>query len=214
MFEDKETVQIREKTVRLISARLKKFQTHVMIAEKPGGKVVEKYATSDEALGFLKLIVQRELDNVDYLKNSFDVLCGELKNDHIEYEYLPYDSAQDIIAAALARGNCSRANDIFRCYIDKLDSLETIYSCPEEFLKGIVNDYDYDASQLKCFSRGLLDLTPRNIMIDGDKWVVLDNEWSFDFPVPKDFIIFRAIWDMAFSLQSEIRMGTEKTIQR
>jgi hypothetical protein len=57
----------------------------------------------------------------------------------------------------------------------------------------------------------LFDLTPRNILVDGERWIVIDSEWSFGFPIPAAFILFRAIKEMVIELQYEIRRHTGKT---
>ncbi|MDR0499665.1 MAG: rhamnan synthesis F family protein [Coriobacteriales bacterium] len=39
-----------------------------------------------------------------------------------------------------------------------------------------------------------LDLIPANIINVGtNKWVILDYEWSFDFPIPAEFIVYRCL---------------------
>lgn len=38
------------------------------------------------------------------------------------------------------------------------------------------------------FSKGVdIDLIFSNIMVQGNTWIVIDYEWTFDFPVPVDF---------------------------
>ena len=38
-----------------------------------------------------------------------------------------------------------------------------------------------------------IDLVPANILILKDRQVVIDYEWTFDFPVPAGFILYRMI---------------------
>ncbi|MHC5061281.1 MAG: hypothetical protein ACYTFK_09390 [Planctomycetota bacterium] len=199
-----------ERILRQNPARLAEFRTHTVIAEveEPGEKVVYKYASAKEAIPFLKLIADREKENVAYLKDHFDVLCGELNGDRIEYKYLPCQSLQDNMAQHLRQGNYDIANELFESYVSKLRSLERTRVVPEEFLRSIAAETDDNNSQMDCLARGLLDLTPRNIFIDGNRWIVIDNEWSFDFPVPVIFLLFRTIREMSIMLQPEIRKNT------
>lgn len=117
---------------------------------------------------------------------------------------------RDIIAEHLCQGNHRAANKMFQRYIDKIKSLEKSQVFPREFLREIVGDTKIHNIEVESLSRGLIDLTPRNIFVDGDRWIVLDNEWSFDFPIPLGFIIFRAVREMSFNLQYEIRKSTEE----
>ena len=43
------------------------------------------------------------------------------------------------------------------------------------------------------FAKGVdIDLIFANIMVQGNTWTVIDYEWTFDFPVPVDFLLWRA----------------------
>lgn len=190
--------------------RLDKFATRTSITESDGRKVVYKTALTEEARCFLKQIIDSERKNVGYLERQFEVLCGTLDGNRIEYEYLPFPSLQDTIAEYLRHGDYVAANEIFNRYVDKLHSLETITIVPQEFFQTIVGNTSNKDLEMYCLSCGLLDLTPRNILIDGERWIVLDNEWSFNFPVPVSFVLFRAVFMMAIALQAEIRRATCK----
>ena len=41
-------------------------------------------------------------------------------------------------------------------------------------------------------SRISIDLVPNNIFPVEEKWMVIDNEWIFDFPIPAEFILWRS----------------------
>jgi len=194
------------------SWRSKEFRTRTILEDESGRKVIKKVSITREAQKFLNNIVKRERANTEYLKEHFDVLCGNLKGNYIEYEYLPYQSLDQKIAFELRANRCDRADKLVDLYVQKISSLDKTYTCPTEFLKMISQDtfenYQFEAD---CLSQGLLDLTPRNILVDGSRWIVIDNEWSFDFPIPSVFIIFRAIREIVIEFQSEIRRCTERT---
>ena len=185
--------------------RLEKFRTYTILAEECGKKVVYKCAAVEEAKPFIKNITEIEKANSEYLKGLFDVLCGRLQGGRIKYDYLTYPSLKDQIAFQMKEGCYDKANELFEKYINKIRSLKIIKTMPKEFLKVLVNDSVDYCFKVDCLTRGLLDLTPDNILIDKDCWIVIDNEWSFDFPIPVMFVIFRAIRALAHALQSEIR---------
>lgn len=187
--------------------RRAEFRTQTVVVETSQKKRVCKYAATQEAIPFLGYIVERERKNVDYLKGQFNVLCGTLRDNYIEYDYLPYTSLQDLIRQQMCNGGMQGANGFLAEYVRKITALATIDVVPTQFLTTIADDRKGNILGFRCLSRGLLDLTPRNILIDGDRWIVLDNEWSFDFPVPVIFVLFRAIREMAMGLQKEIRIS-------
>ena len=47
---------------------------------------------------------------------------------------------------------------------------------------------------LRCGDVNNIDLVFDNIILNGDDWVVIDTEWTFDFPIPVDFILYRAFF--------------------
>ncbi|MGA2092322.1 MAG: hypothetical protein ABSH16_02795 [Sedimentisphaerales bacterium] len=190
--------------------RLRKFQIHTVIATESGRKLVYKCATTEESQPFLKTIPEKEIFNLEYLRGQFDVLCGTLKGERIEYEYLAYPSLQDKIAEYLLHGNYQSANKLFESYVKRIYALPRTHLLPDEFLRTVAQDTSENKLKMDCLNRGLLDLTPRNIFVNGERWIALDNEWSFDFPVPVCFLIFRAVRELAIMLQSEIRLSANK----
>ncbi|UCG57796.1 MAG: hypothetical protein JSU70_23390 [Phycisphaerales bacterium] len=193
------------------SYRRKEFRTRTVLTDKSGRKVVCKFASSEEAVDFLKAIIVREKANAEYLKEHFDVLCGEFKGDHIEYEYLPYPSLNEGIASAFRENRCGEADNLLEVYVRKLRALNISYAWPGEFLSMVSQDGATNRhAEIECLSRGVLDLTPRNILVDASRCVVVDNEWSFDFPVPVAFVLFRAIREIVKGLQGEIRRCTTR----
>ncbi|MCR5467881.1 MAG: hypothetical protein K6F37_02880 [Lachnospiraceae bacterium] len=66
-----------------------------------------------------------------------------------------------------------------------------------------VNDEEsYDEAKgeiIKIFSHGLatsvadIDMIPANIVVSGNEWIIMDYEWTFSFPIPLNFIIYRGI---------------------
>jgi len=113
-----------------------------------------------------------------------------------------------IIEMQFQQDSPSMADKTIKAYVDKIKALQSIYTVPEEFYQIIGLDGAYDNTKLLCLCRGLLDLTPRNIFVSDSEWMVIDSEWSFDFPVPMIFVLFRAIREMAVMLQPEIRLAT------
>jgi hypothetical protein len=155
--------------------------------------------------------VDREKASREYLKGHLDVLCGSLQDGCLKYDYLPYQSLLQIIETQFRQDSPSKADKTIKAYVGKIKALQSIYTVPKEFYRMIGLDDAYDNTKLLCLCRGLLDLTPRNILVSGEQWIVIDSEWSFDFPIPVAFVLFRAIGETAIKLQYEIRRCTGKT---
>jgi len=191
------------------SFRLREFHTRTVLIEEAGKKTVRKIAATEEAVTFLKAITMREKANSLYFKEHFDVLCGDLEGDYIEYEYMPYESLYRKIAFELRENRHDKANELLRLYVQKVYSLKALRTYPRQFFSMVAQvGIENCKTEIECLSRGILDLVPRNILVDRSRWIVIDNEWSFDFPAPRVFVIFRAIRELAVLIQREIRMST------
>lgn len=191
------------------SKRAEPFRTRTIITEEDGKKVVYKCAASEKSKTFIRELVTKERTNAAYLRGQFDVHAGTLEEDRAKYDYLPYPSLVDRMQFHMREGDFQAAQELLERYVQKIEALETTTTIPEEFLMLVANQDNYNY-KCKCLCRGLLDLTPKNILLSGNRWIVLDNEWSFDFPVPIVFVLFRAIRELAIALQAEIRQITSE----
>ncbi len=193
------------------SYRLRQFRTRTILNEESGKKVVYKCAASGKAKPFIKGMVAKERANAAYLKGHFDVHTGILEGDRIKYDYLPHPSLTDRMRLYMREGDFQAAQELLDKYIQKIKALKITYTIPRKFLTLVGNEDNYTCKS-DCLCHGLLDLTPKNILIDNERWIVLDNEWSFEFPVPVIFVIFRAIRELFIMLQAEIRKTTSQNI--
>jgi len=194
------------------TGRLPRFQTRTVIAQEGSTRKVYKYAVNEHALPFLEDIIMREMANREYFREAFRVLSGTLQRERIEYEYVPFPSLLDIMTNHLRRKRFSEADDVFKSYVKRVQSLQQVRVFPEDFVGFVVDGSCCRESEMLCLRRGVLDLIPRNIVLAHEEWVVLDNEWSFDFPIPQVFVLFRAIRDTSIALQNEIRAAASKEV--
>jgi hypothetical protein len=193
------------------SWRLEKFQTKTILDTENGHQVIRRCPITETTLPFINTIADREKASREYLKSHFDVLCGVLQDGCLKYDYLPYQSLLQIIEMQFQQDSPSMADKTIKAYVDKIKALQSIYTVPKEFYQTVGLNDAYDNTKLLCLCRGLLDLTPRNILVNGERWIAIDFEWSFDFPIPVAFVLFRAIKETVTTLQYEIRKHTSKT---
>jgi hypothetical protein len=191
--------------------RLEKFQTKTILDTENGRQVIWRCPITETALPFINTIADREKASQEYLKGHFDVLCGTLQDGCLKYDYLPYRSLLQIIELQFRQNHPLVADKIIKTYVDKIKALQSTYTVPKEFYRTVGLNDAYDNTKLLCLCCGLLDLTPRNIFVNDEHWIVIDSEWSFDFPIPVAFLLFRAVKETVSELQYEIRRHTGKT---
>ncbi len=183
--------------------RRQEFQTRTMLCEKNGKKWVYKEALTDRSREFVRRLIEKEEASEAFFGDIFSVNKGVLEGDRVRYAYLPYQSLADRIKGLMANNDYRQANRLFEKYVDRIHKLDRRNAVAEEFFRAIVKR-TFDGP-LDVFTVGTADLTPRNIFLTDDRWVVLDSEWVFDFAVPVVFVVFRAVFEMAVLMQQEIR---------
>lgn len=119
--------------------------------------------------------------------------------DSVKLEYLDGKTLEQILDEHLKNDDSQYVRDVLKDFSDKLRHLAKLdFKVSQGFTDvfGIefgdprINKVFDDA---KCISVSDIDLIPANIIVDGDEWIILDYEWTFDFAIPVDFIIFRML---------------------
>lgn len=120
---------------------------------------------------------------------------GEL---YAEFEYLHAKALQTQVEQAAAAGNLKKVFDILhkiRQYIR--NSSQTVpFTITKEFTHVFGNIAGISAVQnAACSEVSDIDLILPNILTTDDgTWHVIDYEWTFFFPIPQDFVIYRTLF--------------------
>lgn len=46
----------------------------------------------------------------------------------------------------------------------------------------------------KCRKVTNIDMIFSNVVLEGDSWHLIDYEWTFDFPIPLNFVLYRTFF--------------------
>ena len=136
--------------------------------------------------------IQRELNTI-YEKEGIELNNCRFEQGAAKLEYLEGVTLEEKLDMLLEQGKYQELEDLFFFYLKKIRSLH----CEEKFRKTpefirVFGDAplegEYDASGMSN-----IDLVPANLLIQRDRQVVIDYEWTFRFPIPADFIQYRMI---------------------
>lgn len=123
----------------------------------------------------------------------FEFLCGQTMEEILDRMLAEgaYERARETLLEILTEiGNCSRLQEFHMS-----EDFERVFGNPglkEGLLAASVSD---------------IDMILPNILVDGDgRWNVIDYEWSFHFPVPVHFIMYRCIRYYAETTEERRRM--------
>lgn len=144
--------------------------------------IVYKKPLCDSASAHLDKVVDNEW-NLDKLENLKYKKC----EDGISCELLKYKSLKDIYN------------------IEKNKAIEIVDDIKKILYKGEYRKYQKDDDFIKIFGeedietklhwldKANVDLIADNIFVDKNRYIVIDSEWFFDFPIPAEFILYRLL---------------------
>ena len=178
--------------VKFSSSRKKEFQLNTALEKKNGRFVVNKIPNCPEAVPFLHSL----LDKYDLLLQGslpFDVIKSYRSNgDTISFEYTDAPSLQHKLLCALKSGNKVEFENLIAFYVRIVRDIKSVSSRTDEQFASIFGKSEF--TEMPCCEAGCLDLNFDNIFLRDKKPVLIDYEWTFNFPIPADYIIFRALY--------------------
>lgn len=196
--------------------RKPEYGINTLIYQMSGKTIVKKYVDSDEAKPHLANfynnigIIKKNSTGLDFPRIIKKTLT------YVEFEYLNLPSLELLVETALI----SRQYDETAEYIKKLtfviNSFSSIVINPyknNNFISFFDPDKKYASDKMQdCQKITALDLNYDNILIGKNNTYLLDYEWVYNFPVPKRYILFRALFYLCHKLQSVIATHCSKEL--
>lgn len=111
----------------------------------------------------------------------------------IELEYLTGITLETVLDGFLRKKKFEKLWQTLKRYLDVLDSVgnDRDFVMTDGF-KEVFGDVSLPTG-LKCARMTNIDPVCNNIVWEEDRWQMLDYEWSFEFPVPVHYQIFRVL---------------------
>ena len=177
--------------VKYSNDRAPEYQIKTAICRKGGNelkdRVVRKYPLTPDAEEHVKgmkaayenLVKRYEDSRLEINRCSLSAEDGQV---YAEFEFVPGRPLSELMDSCLERGDQEGFRKLFREYVEHIGS-------NSEFP---VADFD---------------LVFSNILVDGDKWTLIDYEWTFGKPIATKELAFRAVY--CYLLESEKRNSLE-----
>lgn len=147
-----------------------------------------------------------------------EAACGHLMNTERVYGCLSkrYEGTKiDINKCTVTDGDIKRGLTFEFCGGSTLEYLldECLKNADVARFKTLVDEYMYWANYREddCGVSNIDFIFP-NILVDGEKWHVIDYEWTFDGHIPAKDIIFRAFYN--YTLGGKTRKACEDLLMR
>jgi len=185
--------------------RFDEFKINTSIYEENGKRFIVKNADNDNALPFLEKIAQRDKLVKSFFEGHAKVIEGSFNEYKIYYPFLSFPTLESLIRDEIEEGDINFGVKFIKKYIRFVSRLPSKEIIPKEFLKNFGIPTKQITKPVTCLLRAPIDCIPSNILVDRQSWYIIDNEWTYDFPMPVGFLIYRAIYSLIINLQEDIK---------
>lgn len=161
-------------------------------------KQVTKTPYTSKARAYVDGIYETYRKLIDtYDQNYLKINKCHKTDEGVSFEYVSGDSLEKLMDRCLAHNDIAGVRGLLDNYKDRVG--HAIAGKQFELTAGFVNVFG-----VRRFNKDLvaaayadIDLIFSNIIVDNE-WTVIDYEWTFDFPVPLNYIFYRAIYDYVY----------------
>jgi glycosyltransferase involved in cell wall biosynthesis len=188
------------------AARKPCYRTQTRVTQTAAGRTVIKSPETDEAKPFVAGLADREALAASFFADRATVVRGRLVDGAMHYEYLDVPSLEDLIAQGMTSQTDPMGLSQVEKYVEFVRGLPGSNAVPREFLRGL-GQARQEGPAVRCLNLCVPDCIPRNIKAHSRQWMIIDNEWTFDYPMPVDFLVFRGLYSLVVGLQPLIQQS-------
>lgn len=191
----KEQPQIQTVYAKFSNERARRFAIATQICKKPDDTLtVKKLPASPNANAHIERLEQiyQRLSEM-YQPEGIRVNRCQAAPGYAEFEFLKGITLEERLDTLLELGRPEEVEELLFFYIEKIKRIHE----KDDFVKTpqfvqVFGDTVPDKA-LRAAAVSNIDLVPANIILDGEEISVIDYEWSFFFPVPSQFLVYRMI---------------------
>ena len=184
---------------RYSNERAPRFSVYTEILENAeGGRTVRKYADSSRADAHIRSILHAsELLRELYDKSILRINSCEETAEGLELEYLEGETWETALDTVLRQEGPERFCEEMQRYLAMVlpDERMQPFRMTEEYREifGDLPDAALSQTPFRSLPVTDVDLIPANVMRTAGGNVLIDYEWTFDFPVPDEFVRYRIV---------------------
>lgn len=187
------------------------FSIRTEIARDSQGKyLVRKLPSGKQSEDHVKNLEQicKDLQPL-YRKEGMEVNHCFLEQKGADLEYLEGETLEEYLDQLLEHGRIQELEEVFFEYISKIRHIHSTaeFVMTPEFIRVFGEQEALNGS--RCGEISNIDLVPANILLGAEKSTVIDYEWTFRFPIPCNFILYRMIH---YYLESDGKRRILKTL--
>lgn len=173
--------------------RCRRFAIRTDIVEGDKERFVVKRAVYPEGEAHVKqLPLWNEKLSACYARIPFQANACQLSGDGVRLQYVEGETLEEHLDALLEAGQTEEAARQLKAYLHQIESVysDEAFFMTEEF-KELFGEPELPEG-LRCGAVTNIDLVCENLVLTNPP-TVLDYEWTFDFPIPCRYVLYRVI---------------------
>ncbi len=203
--------------IRYASDRAMEYAMRTDIRQTAEGRKVYKSALYEEGSAHAEHIEKayeklcRQYENTGFCFNRL----RRIKRGVIEFEYLEGEPLQEIVQKAALREDWKKVFDILGNLAQYIRSGKNNrqFVVTDDFARtfGEIDTLPFEGEL--CCEASDIDLTLSNIIVNKEgEWNVIDYEWTFFFPIPQSFLIYRTLFFLHLANPGKTELSMENLL--
>lgn len=174
-------------------------------------KVVRKYPLTVKAEKHADNIldIYNRLENI-FSGSFFVPNKAEMKQKYIEFEFLEGKTLEEVLDECIVNSDYDSFYEWIKKYVDEIKKTYEVndFEKTQKFI-DVFGDADLPVGE-KGANNIDIDLIFSNIIVHDNAWTVIDYEWTFDFCIPVNYVIWRAIREYIITSSARTAISIEK----
>lgn len=178
--------------------RNRRFQIRTDIIKNEEIRYVQKIALTQTSYKHLNNMYENYLIMTKnfYLDESVEIVkCTKVRDNILKFDYVEGCTLSQKISSLIENDRYDLAIDVVKDFKEKIENINYIseFEITDDFI-NIFGEIELPKG-LKASSLSNIDVIFSNIILNDEKWYFIDYEWIFNFKIPINFILYRALFD-------------------
>ncbi len=166
--------------------------------EESGREAIKKVALFDEGISHLEHMVLASNKLGERYKDEIKIAKSTLEGNVLSNEFVAGKSYYHKYDELLLDKDIDGLKEEFEKYKSKIyysgNELEEFIVTPD-FVKVFGEHKELETRKFMSTDVTDIDMIFENIIVsESGQWQLIDYEWTFDFPIPQEYMLFRTMW--------------------
>ncbi|MBL1229656.1 hypothetical protein IW492_10485 [Enterococcus sp. BWB1-3] len=173
-------------------ARQFAIRTDILVDEYKNYTVVKKNLYPEGRAHIENIYKWYESLNAIYFETGLVMNECILNDEGVSLEYLSMFTLEHELTQLLQGDNTDKFLELLFLYLDKVKSVKN--KIPFKLTDAFIEVFGHEEfpEEMICSEITDIDMVLNNVIL-GDRWTIVDYEWTFDFPIPINFVVYRIL---------------------